>query len=328
MNRLNFKAIAFLSLLLLILQSCGKKSSYETMDGLIWNTTYHIVWNGDRSLNDSILHSLAEVGRVLSVFDEDSMVSQVNRDSCTKVNPMFIEVYTAAKRINVESGGKFDPTLAPLIQAWGFGKGHECSADTADIQKLLQLVGIQKTRLVGDTLVKDNKAISFNFSAIAKGYGCDAVAMMFERNGVSDYLIEIGGEIRVNGSSPSNQKWRVSIDKPTIQPGAPDHQSQQVIEVTDCGIATSGNYRNFHGVGDNRFGHTLDPVSGRPTETDVLSATVIAPTAMEADAYATSCMVLGSKGSSELARAQNLAIMLVLSDSTVYESEAFKLLSK
>lgn len=324
------KIIAFFTLTVLMLAAsgCGRKPDYKSADGVVWNTTYHIVWNGPQSLTDSIFHTLDEVGGILSVFDENSEVCRVNTDSAVRVSPMFIEVYNASRKVNAETGGKFDPTLAPLIQAWGFGKGHQCSADTARIPELLQRVGIRRTHLEGDILVKERPDITFNFSAIAKGYGCDAVARMFDCNGISDYLVEIGGEIRASGVSPRNQAWRVSIDKPSLQPGAPIHDSQSVIAITDCGVATSGNYRNFHSANGSRFGHTLDPTTGRPVATDVISATVIAPTAMEADAYATACMVLGSKGSVRLAKEKNLAIMLILSDSTIYSTESFKSLEK
>lgn len=327
--RLILKAIATTAAICaFLLSGCARKADYRSADGVVWNTTYHIVWSGPQSLTDSILHTLDEVGSVLSVFDENSQVSRVNADSAVRVSPMFVEVYETSVRINEETGGKFDPTLAPLIQAWGFGKGHECSSDTARIGELLMRVGIKRTHLEGDTLVKERRDISFNFSAIAKGYGCDAVARMFDRNGVSDYLVEIGGEIRAAGVSPRDASWRVSIDKPSIQPGAPVHDSQSVIEITDCGVATSGNYRNFHSQNGSRFGHTIDPTTGRPVATDVISATVVAPTAMEADAYATACMVLGSQASMKLAGERNLAVMLILNDSTTLSTQSFKRLEK
>lgn len=321
-------ASALVAAVILSGASCGRKADYRTADGLVWNTTYHIVWDGPQQLTDSILRTLADVGAVLSVFDETSQVSRVNSDSAACVSPMFIEVYETSRRINAETGGKFDPTLAPLIQAWGFGKGHQCTADTARIDQLLRRVGITRTHLESDTLVKERPDIAFNFSAIAKGYGCDEVARMFERNGVGNYLVEIGGEIRAGGLSPRDSDWKVSIDKPSQQPGAPEHASQTVIEVSGCGVATSGNYRNFHKENGAVFGHTLDPVTGRPVATDVISATVVAETAMEADAYATACMVLGSRGSMSLAGKQNLAVMLILSDSTVISNDRFKKLEK
>lgn len=307
-----------------LLLSCRGKNGWNSADGMVWSTTYHIAWEGRPELADSIMAVLDSVGSTMSVFDSESLVSRVN-DTCTmRITPMFAEIYLTSRRINSETGGAFDPTLAPLITAWGFGKGHKCTPDTARIDSLLAITGIARTRLSGDTLIKEKRAITFNFSAIAKGYGCDAVASMLRRNGVRNMLVEIGGEIRAAGESPRGNGWRVSVDRPILQRGEQIHESQILLDVSEAGIATSGDYRNFHEAGGKRFGHTINPATGRPVRTDVLSATVISPTAMEADAYATSCIVLGLDGTRRLAARLNLPVFLVVSDSTVWMSDEFK----
>lgn len=307
-------------------ESAERTGSYTKAEGMIWNTAYHFTFRGPESLADSAIKVLEEVGRSLNVFDTTSLVSRVNRDDSVPVNTDFIRVYVTSKQVNKISKGAFDPTLGPLIAAWGFGPGHKATADTARTDSLLEICGIQKTRLSHDALVKDNPAISFNFSAIAKGYGCDRVAEMLSDNGVKDYLIEIGGEIRAAGVSPSGDDWRVSVDRPVTGAPADSRESACIVSFSDMGMATSGNYRNFHKDGVKIYGHTISAQTGRPVQTDVISATVLAPTAMEADALATAFMATGSEGAREINKSLRLPVMLILADSTVWSSPQFEAL--
>lgn len=317
-------------MMLTVVTGCGsgrgqEAGEYQKTEGMIWNTVYHITYRGPESLKDSIMPVLQRVGDALNVFDSKSLVSLVNSHDSTPVDNDFIQVYAASARINRLTGGAFDPTLSPLITAWGFGKGHKATADTARIDSILQFTGIGRTRIKNDALVKDDVRIQFNFSAIAKGYGCDCVGEMFRRNGVEDYLVEIGGEIAASGESPTGGKWRISVDRPELQADTILHDSQCVVEFTDNGMATSGNYRNFHtDKGGGNYGHTISSKTGRPVATDVVSATVIAKTAMEADALATSFMAMGSEAAKNLNRSLRLPVMLVLSDSTVWTSDQFQ----
>lgn len=310
--------------------ACGRSGDrdsgeYRTAEGMIWNTVYHVTYNGTPELKDSIMQVLDEVGASLNVFDEKSLVSQVNVNDSTAVDTDFIRVYVESVKVNRLTEGAFDPTLGPLIEAWGFGKGHKATADTARIDSLMKFVGIDKTRLSMDTLVKDDSRIRFNFSAIAKGYGCDRVGEMLKRNGVEDWLIEIGGEISCRGKSPEGGKWRVSIDRPVMQKDRILHDSQCVVEVTDGGIATSGNYRNLQSDDKGQYyGHTISARTGRPARTDVISATVIGRTAMEADALATAFMAMGADDVKRLNKSTRLPVMLVLADSTVWYSGQFE----
>lgn len=304
-----------------------ESSSYVMEDGMVWNTTYHITFKGSPHLRDSVMAILNDVGKSLDVFDSTSLVSRVNSADSLRVDSHFIKVYNASRLVNVASGGMFDPTLSPLITAWGFGPGHKLSADTLAIDSILEFVGIAKTRLVGDMIVKDDPRVQFNFSAVAKGYGCDEVANMFRRNGVYDYLVEIGGEIALSGKNPRGGKWKVSIDRPLQTDSTVSHDACGVIELTDAGMATSGNYRNYKKEGGKTFGHTISPLTGRPVATDVISATVIAPTAMEADAAATACMASGSEKSKAMLRQLRFEGMLILSDSSIWTTPKFSSLS-
>lgn len=309
-------AMAFLS------ASC-MNDKYVKEEGMIWNTTYHITYNGTPDLKDSVITVLNEVGKSLNVFDGNSLVSQVNSSDSLKVDRHFRQVYIASRIVNDASGGMFDPTLSPLITAWGFGPGHKTNADTVAIDSILEFIGITKTHLHGETLVKDDKRIQFNFSAVAKGYGCDAIAEMLKRNGVEDYLVEIGGEIALGGKSPKGGSWKISVDKPIQTDSTEIHDAVMVIGVTDAGIATSGNYRNYRNDGGKTIGHTLSPLTGHPVTTDVISATVIAPNAMKADAVATACMASGSEAAKSILNSLKMEGMLILSDSTTWMTPGF-----
>lgn len=269
----------------------GHGDAYVTQRGEVWHTLYNITYAGPESLGDSLKVVMDSIEHSLSVFDESSLVSRVNASERTVVDRTFCEVYAMSVRVNEQSHGMFDPTLSPLITAWGFGKGHQATADTLRIDSLLNITGIGHTHLEGDTLVKDDARIQFNFSAIAKGYGCDRVAAMLRRNGVKDYMVEIGGEIVAAGKSSRGHDWRVAIDCPQERREGP---AQAVVEFTDMAMATSGDYRNYHSTGTRRYGHTISPLTGRPAATDIVSVTVMAPTCMEADAMATASMALGS----------------------------------
>ena len=262
-----------------------------------------------------------EIDNSLSPFNPESTVSKINNCISDSIDHHFNKVYNKSKLTYSQTGGLFDPTLAPLIRAWGFGQGHKVSSDTLNIDSLLNFVGINKTKIEGYRLVKENPEIEFNFSALAKGYGVDCIAEMFLRNGVRNYLVEIGGEIRCSGMSPSNKSWQIGIDRPEngVSPG----NIITTISLSDSALATSGNYRHFHELNGKKFGHTISPITGKPLATDVISASIVAPTCMEADAFATCCMALGSKKSIELCDSLHLGVMLILNDMHILTNQYF-----
>lgn len=310
--------------LLIVSPSCRRGGSYLTSDGIVWNTSYHITYESEKNLDDSIRIILNEVGNSLSYFDSTSILSAVNLNRPVDIDRHFRTVFLKSREINKLTDGVFDPTITPLIDAWGFGKGHKATADTLRTDSLLKnVVGMQKASIKGRRIVKQNPGITFNFSAIAKGYGCDEVGRMFLRNGVRNFLVEIGGEICASGKSPSGDLWSIGIDRPSRE-NVIGHDIQEVVEMTDAGMATSGNYRNFHKRGGRFDGHTISTKTGRPVATDVASATVIAPSCMEADALATSFMAMGAGESKRLAEKHKIAVFLILTDSSVWESTAFK----
>ena len=284
--------------------------------GITWNTEYNIKYCHHTNLSDSIISVLREVELSVSPFNKKSRITAINENRSDTLDGYLSRLYDKSVEINRESEGAFDPTVSPLVNLWGFGYEKTGKANRQAVDSILMFVGIDKTRKEGIRIVKSDGRTTFNFSAIAKGMGCDEVGKMLERNGATDYIVEIGGEITAKGHNPKGQKWRISIDKPINANDTVIHHSAGIVEITNCGIATSGNYRNYHtDSAGNKVAHTINPRTGMPEQSDVLSATVIAPDCMTADAYATTFMVLGLEKSKKLLdKHPEISAMLITSD--------------
>lgn len=278
-----------------VFHSCDTRKPFRSAEGMVWNTLYHITYASNVSLDDSIQAVMKRVEMSLSAFNDSSVVSRINRNEDMTADSMFRKVFLESQRISRISGGAFDPTVGPLVNLWGFGtEGHETEPPAAAaVDSARRLVGIDSCHLAqGGIIVKKDSLTTMNFSAIAKGFGCDEIGRMMHRNGVDDYMIEIGGEIAVAGKSPRGSMWRIKIDAPVECNDSVIHDGMGVIEVDSCGIATSGNYRNYRVIDGRSMGHTINPFTGEPALSEILSATVIAPECMTADALATACMIL------------------------------------
>jgi len=294
-----FLVLSVIVTVMLPVTSCVSNSaSWHETSGAVWGTEYHIKYRADKSLDDTIISTMRSVESAVSAFDPGSEVSRVNRGEPVRVSPMFTEVFVESKRISELSSGAFDPTVAPLVNLWGFGYKKDGHADAGtepsaeDIRAALALVGISGCRINERGYVeKVNAATEFDFSAIAKGYGVDCVGAALSAAGATDFIVEIGGEVVVKGVNPSGYKWRVQIDRPDVS--TLEHSQLRVIGLSAGGVATSGNYRNYRLMNDGRrVGHTISPLTGRPVETSTLSVTVAAPTCMMADGLATACMAM------------------------------------
>ena len=326
-------AISALPLVAVILYGCSNHSAaWHRSQGMIWNTVWHATYRGPEEAVSAAIDSLKAVERSVSAFDDNSTISVINRSDSGQVDKHLTTVYETSRRINHISNGLFDPTLSPLIKAWGFGKGHTPSADTARIETILTYVGIDKTRIENGVLYKDSPEISFNFSAIAKGYGVDIAAQALTDHGCTDLMMEIGGEVVCRGRNPEGKKWRILIETPDEEylrevfknDSTPSFSRQLIVELQDEALATSGNYRNYHSESGETFGHTISPVTGRPAKTDILSASVIAPSCMEADALATACMAMGSHAAMEMLDKEGLAGAFILYGGEVMINDAME----
>jgi len=307
------------------LVACEGRRSYRTAEGVMWNTMYHVTYDADRDLHDSIVAVMKQVERSLSPFDKGSLISAINRGDSVAADSLVRHIFKASVEVNRHSDGAFDPTVAPLVNLWGYGyrtTGVEPTQEAID--SLLELVGIAGCSIDdAGHVTKKHAGTEFNFSAITKGYGCDMVGDMLRRNGCNNYMVEIGGEIAAAGVSGRGREWRIMVDAPIDCDTAVVHERMAVVEVTDCGVATSGNYRNYRETEDGRTWHTISPRSGRPAVTDLLSATVIAPTCMLADAYATACMARPAGSAIEMIDSIDGVEALLVTRDTVIVSKNF-----
>ncbi|MDE6371747.1 MAG: FAD:protein FMN transferase [Duncaniella sp.] len=309
---------------LAVLSGC-ERARWHNTEGMVWHTTYHITYKAESNLDDSILAVMNRVEMSLSPFAENSLVSAVNRGEDVEADTLLRRILAASQMVNRQSGGAFDPTVAPLVNLWGYGyksTGVEPTAEAVD--SLLALVGIADCSLDAQGhVVKKHPDTEFNFSAITKGYGCDLVGEMLRRNGCDDYMVEIGGEIALSGLSPRGREWRIMVDAPIECDTAVVHERMAVMELTGKGVATSGNYRNYRDTPEGRTWHTISPVNGRPAVTDLLSATVVAPTCMLADAYATACMARNASEALTMIESLDGVEALVVTRDSVYRTPGF-----
>lgn len=273
-----------------------RSTPYQHDKGQVFGTFYHITYQNDTSLNNDILAELAKVDSALSMFNDKSIISRINRGEDVKTNEMFDMVFNLAENIADNTNGAFDITVAPLVNAWGFGFKTGNPPTKAAIDSLRSIVGYKKVALRNNRITKTDPRVMLDCSAIAKGYGCDVVAHLLQRHGIENYMVEIGGEVVTHGISEKRLPWKIGVTKPTDDSLAVDKELQTVLNVKNMAMATSGNYRNFYYKNGKKYAHTIDPKTGYPVQHNILSATVLAKHCAEADAYATSFMVMGLDG--------------------------------
>lgn len=292
------RVTSLLAFAVVLLSGCSQSAKYQHNGSFVFGTVYNMTYEYDRDLQAEIDAVLQQVDNEFSMFNEHSTVARINRgDTAVERSEMFNEVYQLALKVNSETDGAFDITVAPLVNAWGFGFKHEKMPTPAQVDSLMKIRN------------------QMDFSAIAKGYGCDAVARLLASKGIRNYMVEIGGEVVVSGNNAKGQPWHIGITKPVDDSLSVEGELQTVLSITDCAMATSGNYRNFYYQGGRKYAHTIDPRTGYPVQHSLLSATVLADDCATADAYATSFMVLGLDGAKAvLNRHPELMAYLIYTD--------------
>lgn len=267
-------------------------------------------------LQEQVDEALLAVNKAMSNWDKTSEVSRFNKSISTEWTPIsrdFSIVMQEALRIHNQTGGRFDVTLAPLIELWGFGPKQDTppEPDPIEVREALASVGMS-TMLEFETdppaLRKVNPDTAINLSAIAKGFGVDKVALVLEQNGINEYLVEIGGDLVTKGKNSKNEPWAVGIEKPD----SATRTVQQIVRVSDKGLATSGDYRNYKEVEGKRLSHILDAVTGRPIDHKLASVTVIADSAMRADGLATALFAMGDERGMTLAEQEGMAVFFIV----------------
>ena len=284
-----------------IIISQQRNAPYQNDKGFIFGTVYNITYQNPEDLRQGIEAELRKVDVELSMFNEQSTVSKINRGEKVSLGDGFLEVYDLARQVHENTSGAFDITVAPLVNAWGFGFKEQQMPTAHQVDSLRHFVGMDKVTLtIGKRIEKEDPRVSLDFSAIAKGYGSDRVARYLRGKGVTNFMVEIGGEIVTSGVNSERHPWRIGVTKPTEDSLNVSQELQTIINVTDVAMATSGNYRNFYYKDGKRYAHTIDPKTGYPVQHNILSATVIAKSCAIADAYATAFMVLGLDGARQV----------------------------
>jgi FAD:protein FMN transferase len=328
---------SFLFVICIFLFSCSKPPEVLSLSGQTMGTSYHITLvNNERktllstrrtALQKDIDDKLIYINQLMSTYIKDSEISRFNlspHNAWFSLSPEMVSVIDYSLYLSKVSEGKFDITVSPLIELWGFGAAGEMEFPSDDaIASAKSQVGWESLILDKDNLrIKKTKPLSIDLSSIAKGYGVDVIAQLIEESGVQNYLVEIGGEIRVKGKNPDNNHWRVGVETPSFF----QTSAKKVIQLSDESIATSGDYRNFFEKDGVRYSHTIDPVTGKPVIHNIASLTVIDSSAMnssmKSDGLATVFMALGEERALELADELGVAIYILSYDVDVF-SESF-----
>ena len=321
--------LAFLIAGTVIIVGRQRSMPYQHDKGMVFGTVYHFTYQSDKNLKKEIEAELAKVDASLSPFNKSSIITAVNMNKEVTVNKMFGDVFSLAMKISDSTDGAFDITVAPLVNAWGFGFKHGEMPDRHKVDSLKALVGYKKVNLVDGHITKTDPRIMLDCSSIAKGYGCDIVAKHLSSKGIDNYMVEIGGEIVTRGINEKRLPWKIGVTKPTDDSLSVNQEIQTIINVTDKAMATSGNYRNFYYKNGKKYAHTIDPSTGYPVQHNILSSTVIADDCATADAYATAFMVMGlEKAKAVLARHPELMAYFILAgdkgDTDVWFSPSMK----
>ena len=286
---------------LLLFTSCIPKRYYED-SGTIFNTLYSIKYESNDILSEKIEKELQDFSLTFNPFNPNSVISKVNRNEEVEIDESFITVLSKAIEISEKTDGAFDVTASPLINLWGFGFEQNDNITQQTIDSLKAFVGYKKVRIENKKVIKDDPRITLNFSAIAKGYACDVIGELLEREGVRNYMVSIGGEVTAKGKNRNGQCWHIGINKPEDDiTGLNNSIDATVLLCGKKGMATSGNYRNFYIKDGKKYGHIIDPRTGYPSEQNISSASIVAPDCMTADAYATAFMVMGVEAACQLA---------------------------
>lgn len=294
---------AITSLLLLGCKQQTSESKIDTIHGEAQGTTYQIIFGQSQSkVNQNDIDSILNLfDQVLSTYVQESIISKLNNgiDSIQDETGFFQKCYADSKSVWEKTNGIFDPTVYPLVEGWGFMKNMESPLDSIEVDSILQFVGLEKQMTsFSNNWIRQNKSdgrIKLDFNSIAQGYSVDIIANFLKKKRIDDFFVEIGGEIYVQGKNRENKKWSIGIDVP--KENLEQREIENVLYLSNLGIATSGNYRKFYEVNGKKYAHSLNPKTGFPVQHNLLSTTVIAPKTALADAYATAFMVMGTEKS-------------------------------
>jgi thiamine biosynthesis lipoprotein len=316
------KLLSVLLLLVFIAQACNiEKPVIASFSGFAQGSTYSIVYDNKKNIDpidlkqhvENIFH---DFDMSLSVYQDSSIISKINHNEEVIPDSFFIEVFKKSVLISEMTDGAFDITIGPLVRAWGFGPDEQKNFTEEKRDSLMKLVGMDKVSLINGRIVKSNPGICLDVNAIAQGYSVDVICRYFDNLGISNYLVEVGGEVRAKGKK-GKALWRIGIDKPEDNNMSPGQTLQGIIEITDKAVSTSGNYRKFYIENGIKYSHEIDPKTGYPSKNTLLSATILADNCALADGIATAAMVMGKEKSIKFLEVHpEIQAYLIYSDDT------------
>lgn len=306
--------------LLFCIASCKEVASVQVLKGSALGTTYSIKYFSDETVRPAEIDSILQViNTSMSTYQEDSDISKINSGNASvQVDSHFQTVFKASKTIHNQTNGFFDPSVGLLVNAYGFGpEGYSESVTEAQIDSLFQFIGLEHIHLTEDNYITfDSKVSYLDFNAIAKGYTVDVFAEFLESKGSENYLVEIGGEVRVKGQNVDNQSsWKIGIELP-LEDGS--RELIYGVNLQDEALATSGNYRKYRVDPETgkKYVHTINPRTGKSQKTDILSASVITSNCTDADAFATAFMAMGfQKSKAYLNQVKDIEVIFIYSES-------------
>ncbi len=308
-----------LSGLVLLLNSCSESPKVENKEFLIkgetMGSTYEVKYisNTENNYQNSIDSLLLAFNKSISTYDSTSRISKIFRGEEKEMDKIISEVIKKAKDVYEFSDGSFDISVGPLSNAWGWGFKNREQMDSIKVKQLLSFVGFNKVKIENNALILDS-GMYLDFNSIAPGYAADLIGEYLMAHGITNFMIEVGGEILCKGKNLNGKFWRIGIEKP-MEGTEGKNPLEGIIELQDEALATSGNYRRVFYENGRRFAHTLNPLTGWPVSHNLLSATVICKTAIEADAYATLCMVIGLEKAIEKFKDKNeVGLYLIYED--------------
>ncbi len=290
---LPFLIILILGTVIIARRENPRTIPFQAEEGVIFGTNFHVKYQYGHSLKKEIMQELNAVDMSLSMFNPQSTISSINSNKSVETDSLLNIIFTLSTSISQSTDGAFDATVAPLVNLWGFGFKKHQFPDSLQVDSVHSIIGWEKVSLTDNKITKEDPRITLDFSAIAKGFGADQVASLFRRHDIKNFMIEIGGEIVAQGQSPKQETWKIGINKPSDDSTSTNLQLQEILSLTDCAMATSGNYRNFYLHEGKKISHTINPRTGYPAHQNILSSTVIAPSCAMADGYATAFMVMG-----------------------------------
>lgn len=293
---------------------------YFHNQGHVFGTYYNLRYSADHDLQAAIDSAFSAFDASLSMFNPHSVLSAVNQNRDTMTDARFEQMFAMAMEVSRLSHGAFDITVAPLVNLWGFGFKHREDVTPERVDSARQLIGFTRVRLVDHHILKDDPRIMLDAGAVAKGQACDVLAEVLREHGAENYLVDIGGEVVAHGVNSKGEPWHIGITRPDDDPEGQNDQLQDIVATTDICMATSGNYRNFYYEGEQRRSHTIDPRTGYPVQHSLLSATIVAPSCMQADALATASMVLGADSALLLMQQAGAKAYFILSDPSAPDS--------